>query len=282
MLKFIARKIAGLIRCVKVNRVTFQTIDDQEFVCKTRHPLSPLLIFPGNIVLRWRKVPVRVLFTRQWIEWERKLAPINFNNDQSSPRTLMLARIPGTPLVDVLASSNVSTDQKLEVMSISVNSLRGFHERCCETNEHGSIQLSHGDATVRNLMIDLESTSTNWFDFDLRHDLQLPANARHADDLRALLFSAAHFFDIEDLSKLVDVAHSAYGHHHVWDELAAQVTSRWFGLDLFHLAHIRPPSPRLTTRSTENTTAKTELLIRAICHPSYRDCDPDFKIDAKY
>ena len=267
MLKLIAEKIAGLIRCVKVNRVTFQTIGDREFVCKTRHPLSQLLIIPGNIVLRWRKVPVRVLSMGEWIEWEGKLAPIEIEYDQSSPRTLMLARIPGTPLVDILASPCVSTDEKWDVIVISVNALRQFHERCCDATAHGSTKLSHGDATARNVMIDQELETSTWFDFDLRHDLHAPAIARHADDLRALLFSAAHFFKEKDLSRLVNVVRSEYDHQPVWNELAAQISSRWFGLDLFHLAHIRPPPPPDATTFTENASAKTELLTRAICNP---------------
>ena len=265
MLKFIAGKIAGLIRRVKVNRVTFKSIGDQEFVCKTRHPLSQLLIIPGNIVLRWRKVPVQVLSTGEWIKWERKLAPIQIDNDRFSPRTLTLARIPGTPLIDILASSDFSVDQKLEFILISVKSLQHFHNRDCEVTEHGSVKLSHGDATVRNVMIDLKLKTATWFDFDLRHDLKVEANARHADDLRALLFSAAHYFPDESLTTLVHLIREIYDQSEVWQKLAQQVSSRWFNLDLFHLAHTRPVNQAdIKLVASGSPLDRTQAILKAV------------------
>src|SRR5690349_16581331 len=51
-------------------------------------------------------------------------------------------------------------------------------------------QLSHGDATCHNVLIDNEHHVAHWIDFDIRHRLGLPKLERHADDLRALIFSS--------------------------------------------------------------------------------------------
>lgn len=268
----IALTIAGMIRKVQVNRVTFQTIDDREFVCKQRHPFSWLLIFPGNLVLRWRKVPVRVLPTQQWMEWERTIAPVDHEVEELAPRTLTLAKIEGSPLAKTWSTSDVQTDQKLEIISVATAELLNFHQRHCYVPGLGQTPISHGDATIRNVMIDQTNQTATWFDFDLQHDMQINAVARHADDLRALLFSAAHFFPVDDLKELVRITRNSYDQPDVWNELSAQIISRWFGFDLFHLAHTRPLSPPIRDRQhqvNDLLTAqndKTRTLIRAVCN----------------
>ena len=261
----VASLAGALIRLVKVNRVTFRKMGDREFVFKERHRLSWLLILPGNLVLRWRQVPVQVLPTHQWKAWERTVTPFDHTCDETSSRALTIAKIEGVPLAQLLSHSDLQIAQKLNLVSLAAAALHGLHQQVRETSDFGRIQLSHGDATVRNAMMGLDSDTATWFDFDLRHDLNIPAPLRHADDLRALLFSAAHYFSLENLADLVHITKKTYDEGEVWHELARQLNDRWFRLDVFHFAHTRPPTPTKTKLafgdfSHQQTTALVELI----------------------
>ena len=136
---------------------------------------------------------------------------------------------------------DISIDKRLSHAGMALRSLTQFHQHIITLEPDDTVLLSHGDATVRNVMFDATTNSVTWFDFDLRHDLTVSATARHADDLRAFLFSAAHYFSMEDLPDLVRVARENYSDSKVWVELSKQVSSPWFRFDLFHLAHTLPP-----------------------------------------
>jgi hypothetical protein len=81
----------------------------------------------------------------------------------------------------LLADKMTTGDAKLKALRLAASALGELH-RLGET---------HGDATVENIAVDLASERAGWFDFDAVH---LPGSAfglRRADDLRALIFSAA-------------------------------------------------------------------------------------------
>jgi hypothetical protein len=232
--------VAASIRAVHINRVRFQNVGGRTFVLKERHLFSWVLIIPGNFVFRWRQVPVQVLDTNQWKAWERAVVPLEHPPQEPNSRSLAIPEIDGIPLCQLLGDGNILAEQKLELVSLAARSLRKFHQREIDAPAHGSIRLSHGDATVRNVMISREMQTATWFDFDLRHDLRVKPNDRHADDLRALLFSAAHYFPDENLMTLVRVIKETYDQANVWEKLAQQAHGQWLNLDLFHLAHTRP------------------------------------------
>lgn len=244
--------------------MTPDTVDGREFVFKVRHKLSWLLIPPGNFVFRWRMVSVRVLTNRQWKAWERTVVPFDLPDKEASPGTLAMANVHGRPLAQLL-NEEQRKPQKLALVSEAVSALHQFHQQVREVPDFGAIRLSHGDATTRNVMIDADARKATWFDFDLRHDLTISATMRHADDLRAILFSAAHYFPAQDLPDLVHVARQAYDEPKTWLELTRQVNSRWFSVDLFHLAHTRPPSSTSDQPSSQGADrAKERILIRTI------------------
>ena len=138
---FIASTAGAMIRLVNVNRVTFRKTGDHEFVIKKRHWLSPLLIVPGNLVLRWRRTPVRVLSAQQWRRWERAILPLDQVCDVASSRALPIAKIAGTPLAQILSNRDISLDQKIAVVSLAASALHQFHQRECDTPEHGRVIL---------------------------------------------------------------------------------------------------------------------------------------------
>jgi len=66
---FCLRRLAALIKTVGINRVWIE----ENKVYKRRCWWGWPLILIGNPVLACRQVPVRVLFTKQWVRWEREI-----------------------------------------------------------------------------------------------------------------------------------------------------------------------------------------------------------------
>ncbi len=246
--------LAARIQAVKINRVWF----DQDKVYKCRRWWGCVLILLGNPVLACRQVPVRVLFNGQWIRWEREVKHVLNSEAIESGHVLACNQLRGVPLANWLAESTETKDARLEVLGIAVNALREFHCLTIEEGRAGAVPLSHGDATLNNVLYDQESRSAQWIDFDLRHWLSVPAPQRHADDLRALLFSASCHFSDAEIPELLSVVRQQYDCQVVWNCLIDQLSSRWFRFDVFHRAQIQ------RGRSENDSAQKLALNFRLL------------------
>ena len=254
--------LANCIRRVHVNHVSFEHADDKPQVLKRRRWFAWAFVFPANIVLRFRQVPLHVLPRGEWIRWERTLKSTLRNETVLAGAELRCAIISGQPLCELLsdrllhsrpAPDSVKTEsvktesaQSLALLKTATLALKDLHNTSVRQGDaKSSTRLSHGDAAISNVMYCEETDTAEWFDFDLRHDLQVDAVQRHADDLRSLLFSASLFLPAEDLETLVQVIKHEYQCERVWSALQRQLSSCWFWLDLFHLSQTR----RLKQRS---------------------------------
>ena len=222
---------------VSINRVSFSERGCQEFVHKKRIAIGWILIVPGNLVFRFRVVPVMVLYKREWMRWERDVRLVTLDEDVTLGRTLVCRKIPGESLLSLI---NVDTQysEKIELLSIATESLNKFHATTILVSGVGSFLLSHGDAWLANVLYDSNTKLATWFDFDLRHDLRCEATSRHADDLRSLLFSAVHLFDVDSIEDWIQTQRVAYPSDEVWSALAKQISGRWFAFDFFHHAQM--------------------------------------------
>ena len=232
---FCLRCLAASVEAVNINRVWIE----ESKVHKRRRWYGWGLILIGNLVLACRQVPVGVLFTGPWIRWERTLKQAL--NDETIPagRVLICDQLPGVPLADWLIEVGESKGTRLKVLEIAMNSLREFHRVEIDDGCGGWVQLSHGDATLNNLLYDVENRSVQWIDFDLRHRFSVPAPQRHADDLRAFLFSAVRHLPEAEIPRFLTSMRQQYEAAAVWECLSDQVASRWFQFDVFHRAQIR-------------------------------------------
>lgn len=223
------------IQFVNINRITFEKRNGKEFVSKSRTPLSAGLISTGNFVFRNRRVPIRVLHRNEWIDWEKSvnqaLGNDSISDSETSPKRLFLNRIPGQPIGTCM---NQSTDvaTKLQMVASATDGLWNLHQHSLD-----GWPLSHADASVQNVMFDRETGNTQWFDFDLRHSGSTKAVARHADDLRALAFTAVTFFTNDSVAQLADTLIQNYPTPEVWSEWIDQ-SPTWFSGDVFHRAQI--------------------------------------------
>ena len=252
------RWLAALVEAVNINRVWIE----ENKVYKCRSWWGWVLILIGNPVLACRQVPVRVLFTDRWIRWEREVKQALGGDATGEGRVLICDQINGAPLADWLIEFGETRSLRLEVLKNAMGGLREFHRMEVDNGRGERILLSHGDATLNNVLYDAENGSAQWIDFDLRHWLNIPAPQRHADDLRAFLFSAVRHLPDDDIPDFLSSMRQQYDAPSVWSCLRAQVSSRWFRFDVFHRAHIR--RSRNPKSSNENIDSKWACLTKLI------------------
>lgn len=205
----------------------------------------------GNIVFRRRTVPVVVLRRRSWETWQRKIlqATARPGDDPIEPppnKVMLWPLIKGRPLVEFISDQQQPVDttltQTAELLRAALVRLYQLHQTEIEI-DGTQLWVSHGDASVANVMFDQETQTMTWFDFDLRHDLSVSAKNRHADDLRSFLFTAVEslppgVFSDADVTGLLNSIKPAYPRSEVWEALLRIVGDRWFECDLFHRAQL--------------------------------------------
>jgi len=243
--------IAWCIAGVRINRVSLETIEGREFVRKQRSTFGWILILVGNIVFRFRPVPLEVLPRRNWLDWERGVhTACGTALPKRLSRGLLMPIAGGCLLSDALTEQTDET-ARIELLSGVLAELYRLHQFEIEMGaeeESQTVSLSHGDASINNVIYDASTKSACWFDFDLRHDLRQPDDFRHADDLRAFLFTAVQSLPCESHSedsimRLLESLRNAYPNDSTWVSLGVIVNSRWFAFDVFHRAQMFRSKP---------------------------------------
>ena len=239
--------VAWGISRVRINRISFEKIDGQEYVLKKRSLISPVLIVIGNCVLSLRHVPVKVLHYREWIDWDRRIqAAVTSPASQETSQGLLVPRKLGRPISDLIRLNAIEDERIIEVFSLALRELYRLHQLSVEVVtgvEAKFAYFSHGDASVSNVLFDVDSDQACWFDFDLRHDFRRSATLRHADDLRAFLFTAMKCLSKKDSTEELNqrfkqAMRLAYPAEQVWQSLDDITNSYWLAMDLFHRAQL--------------------------------------------
>ena len=105
-------------------------------------------------------------------------------------------------------------------------------------------RLSHGDATLRNVLFDPESGHARWFDFDTAHDPGLAPAWYHGDDLRALVYSAVESFADVPVMMLLRTVRDAYADPGPWEQLCDRLARGDLHRSPLHFAQACPPDGR--------------------------------------
>ena len=184
--------LARTLAAVRLHRLEAVHDTQTRWQRKRRTRLAGALRRLGNAYLYAQGMAVRMLPLAEWLCWERRVAQVLEREARISPDETALETpfIPGNTLAEILGG-NLTWEEKLAAARTAAGALRLLH--CKEINcaDGQAWELSHGDATCHNVIVDLPALSAEWIDFDMRHKLSCPAAERHADDLRALLFSSA-------------------------------------------------------------------------------------------
>ncbi|MFK7766494.1 MAG: hypothetical protein AB8B55_04685 [Mariniblastus sp.] len=162
----------------------------------------------------------------------------------------------GKPLDQCLMEQS-NLQFRLEMVSSAARALWQLHQHSI-----ADWPLSHGDASVQNVFYDRESRNATWFDFDLRHSLSVSSLKRHADDLRAFLFTLAIHFEQSTFDQVITAVGKSYSSTDVWLELIEQIKRLpHFDGDVFHKSQIRRA---LKSKGISNSNPSTDLIIQAI------------------
>ncbi len=177
-------RLARRLAAVDLHR-WMEPTEDETVIRKRRSWFSRFLIPPGNLYLRLMKVDSLVLAETAWHQWEAGISGALIVG-----RDVVIPRVCGEDLSGILQDPTRSGTEQNKAIRLAMQALRELHSRQVCLN--GSAwPLSHGDATVENVRVDLEASTAGWFDFDMQHRHDLGEQARHADDLRAFVFSCA-------------------------------------------------------------------------------------------
>lgn len=227
-------QIAGLaLARFKINRVTRVATSDQVFFLKRRcWYAEPLIILSNRLFQQhWRVLPLK-----EWLIWEPMLYRHLYGVEVPAvaPNTLRLCGLPGCVLAELLEDNDWSVARKIDAIAAAVSALHWLHSHSVY-NRGTSYRLSHADATVQNVIYDPGDGIGRWFDFETIHN---PARAhpwRCADDLRALLYSAAARLPGEALPALADTL-DRYPEREVLDQLRGIVLKLQRKPNLLHAA----------------------------------------------
>ena len=199
-LRYEARRLVGrILASGRLHRIRHERVEGVEIVLKSRRLASRLAIAVGNLYLRWQRSDVVVLSDHAWLQWEFAVEAATRHGVvlQTPPsphenfRGLISRVCPGRSLRSILTDPARSRDEQFAAIRSSLVALHQLHRHQADWGHGIQQSISHGDATVNNVIVNKQPQSATWIDFDTRHHPQLSVIDRHADDLRALIFSVA-------------------------------------------------------------------------------------------
>ncbi len=233
--------LGRLLSDVELNSVSPIRIDQQTHFAKRRLRFVAPLIAAGNLYLKREGAHARVLSDREWRNWETKvyraIYDIELVTDERG-RLCVPARS-GVNLAAYLQSESATQPEKLSAIGLAVRSLYRLHAVIMQWPDGQNRPLSHGDATVENVIIDDACVNASWLDFDTIHESRMDAAWRHADDLRALTYSAAARLPASSFPELTRTIVANYGSTVPLDALEEIVAYRRNRPISFHLAQAR-------------------------------------------
>ena len=225
---FAACGIAGrLLRASRYSRTSIVRRDGEWLVRKRRLFHAPLLIWLSGPLVRMLGTGVRVLPQRAWEERERELyravheTEIRIDDDG----TLSLPCFPGITLADLLEDPDRDASARQQAIVLGAAALAQLHAR-------GS---THGDAMAENVLVDLDSGRSHWFDFETVHDSSRSTAWRRSDDVRAFLATSLLRTFPDEVAGTLALILNAYGDHEVTGMLAPSFASAFQRPLTFHL-----------------------------------------------
>ncbi len=226
---------------VRFNKVCEIHIDRHPYYAKERSWFGAALIAAGNVYLKRLGAHARVLPDQEWRRWESEVYRVVYDIDlvTDGRGRLLIPAWSGVSLAAFLESAEIKHAEKLGAIGLATQSLYGIHSADIEWQDGQRRSLSHGDATVENVIVNDVQATAIWFDFDTIHESSLGADWRRADDLRALTYSAAERLHAAGFPELTKTIVTNYPHAATLEALAAAVAYRRTRPISFHLAQAR-------------------------------------------
>jgi tRNA A-37 threonylcarbamoyl transferase component Bud32 len=226
----VCRALGWLLRSARYSSARIVYLNGLRQVQKSRSFYAPVLLWPGNALLRVLDTGVRVLRNRDWHEREsqiyRSLYGTSVRVDVDG--TLILPCLAGETLATLLEDPALQEPIRKEAIECAAVALAELHRR----------GFTHGDAMAENVLVDLASRpcGARWFDFETVHDSHLPLEWRRADDVRALLTTCLLRTEPERVAETLQLILDAYADEEVSRLLETSFSSMLRRPLTFHLA----------------------------------------------
>lgn len=233
-----AQSFGKLLSRVPFNELEKRHLIEGAYYHKKRCWYAPLLIIAGNAYLRLLRTHVRMLFLGKWLMWERRVYKelLGMELQPGDGQTLVMPYLEGSTLCDILRSDNGSDAEKLEVIALTVRTIKAMHKCQIIWPDGEKRYFSHGDLTVKNVVCDLVSGSCFVIDYETIHDAKMSSEWRHADDLRTIIYSAAECIEPHLFSQLCRVTIGSYSDKSVLGYLKSYVKISKLRPNVYHLA----------------------------------------------
>jgi len=176
---------ATFVDSLKISSTSEKVRRGRRVVIKQRQVYSQQLADLANLYFRMSSIPIRFWSkTKDWQRWEVKCFQMlngdRFRARTSGAKTICVDKLPGESLWEHMNRGTL-TRQMLEAAA----------REYCRAHQLWSDEfagpLSHGDASMANVMYNEKTGRARLIDFELIHEKSLPAKSRQADDLLVFL-----------------------------------------------------------------------------------------------
>jgi len=174
-----------------------------------------------NFYFRLANIPIHFVNNpRTWCRWEAKcFQMLNGDRFQATirdSRTLVMDKLPGESLWDRMKAGKLT----LAMFKAAGKEYRRAHQLWVKELRGG---WSHGDASMTNVIYDVQTDRARLIDFEIMHNDSLPAHARHADDLLVFLLDLVSRIETRHWLPFATTFLQAYGNGVVLRELKEQL-----------------------------------------------------------
>lgn len=238
-LAYLARLTGVFIGSFKFNTLRMGCADGRRTVWKRRRRYAPMLTVAANLYCRMLGLPIRVLINREWLQREQELYRQLYQEEVTlHPHGWLEVPWHGDDLAHWLINPVSSVEAKMQALTSATLDLHRAH--AILVGENGAMRrFSHGDACVSNVAYSPEDGKAHWFDFETVHGQSEPSAVCHADDVRALLFSALSCLPDSLYDEAIRTILDAYPDKAVWQALQERVASGGLDFDTYHLAQAK-------------------------------------------
>jgi hypothetical protein len=237
--------LALALRRAKTCRTVRATRDGRAVYVRTRPWPAWWLVPVANLLLRRMRAGVRFAANDEWRAWE----PAVYGTLGHGPAAVddrgrvIVPALEGRTLAALLSSPDVADDTRHRALRASVRELRRAHGSEVVAPPAGRpVRFTHGDATAANVICDVANDRARWIDFETFHDDAVPPDERRADDLRALLTSAAERWRASGEDRLAAAVREEYPDPPVLRALARMLRNP--APNLYHVAQGNVPASR--------------------------------------
>ena len=207
------RWLGRVLMTVRFNSIGLEIHGDARHWKKARLRRGDFLVPLANWFAARTGMKMRVLTRSSWLRHEPLMYRLLLGRPvDSSSRAILLPNMPGCTLRRMLCQSPQLNFQNEMAISLAATELARLH--ACHTPHPCNgrpMPFSHADATIDNVLIDLEQHTACWIDFETAHPPWLAPVVRHADDLLTMLYNSAAMLPDSALRRLCNLVLLSYG-----------------------------------------------------------------------